>query len=191
MLPDEDETVATVRSELKDALEYAALLLDFATNIFDPDPVMPKVLPGECIALGLAMYTKLCRAYRGTIGAIELGLGEVGATNCRVLFESAAALCFVFRDVVRLKHVRHRGVEDADTFGEELSVEFRTTLFELNKRYETRRWVEDVDDLVEDPELIRPLRELVGRPDYVTELEMLVGEKWAAALNRSKHYSGV
>ena len=188
-LPEEDSLREHVRTELVAEFQLASELLDVGIRLFEKDFAISSAnVPGyDELWLCLGVVAKSCRQYRAVGGIVELGLGDVANSNCRMLFETSLAAQFLMRPEVNLR----RGKKDLPELpGYLLTTEFRAKLYLANDALSTakvlREMAKDGGLGTEDDE------ELIRRAENHAQQQCdSIGFEWTKRLKDSGSFSGL
>jgi hypothetical protein len=104
-LPAEDELSEHIRSELAAEWQLAQEVLAVGTDLLKNDLTLNTDQPptDDEVWLSLGIVSKACRQYRAIGALVDLGLGEVAMSNCRMLIETSLASLFLMMPQVQLR----------------------------------------------------------------------------------------
>src|SRR4051812_5859986 len=104
-LPDEDGLRDHIRLGLAAELRLADEILGVALGLFDGNfAIHTENVPGfDELWLALGAIAKSCQQFRAVVAIVELGLGDVANSNCRMLVETSLAAQFLMQPVAILR----------------------------------------------------------------------------------------
>ncbi len=139
-LPHEHQVRVRIRKKLGNELKVASAILDLAVGIYTSGTPIKggKGLDAFVVIVSLGLLAKACKQYRAIGELVELGIGDVADSNCRMLFETMLAVHFILRRRVVLKK---DGAKLAAIQGKPLTTKFRTSLYLAGNAISGRRTV--------------------------------------------------
>lgn len=187
-LPSEDALREYLRTELAAEFQVASELLAIGVGLFENFAIgSPDVPSFDEIGVCVGVIAKACKQYRAIVGLVELGLGDVANTNCRMLLETSLAAQFLMRDEVKLRRGKR---EVPEVPGYPLTTAFRTQLYlandALNIAKTLRGLAEDGGLGTDDDEAVVKQAER-----FAAELCNPLGTEWTERLKKSGSFSGV
>ncbi len=187
-LPCEDELREHIRTELASEFQLASELLDIGIGIFDNLLINSPNVPGyDELGVCFGTIAKACKQYRAVVLLVELGLGDVANSNCRMLIETSLAAQFLMRDEVKLRRGK-KEVPEVPSYA--LTTAFRTQLYlandALNLTKTLRGLAEDGGLGSDDDGAI-----LSKAERHAAELCGLIGPEWTNRLKGSGSFAGV
>lgn len=188
-LPEENALREHVRTELNAEFQLASELLGVGVGLFAKNfAINSESIPGyDELCLCLGVIAKSCKQYRAVGGIVELGLGDVANSNCRMLFETSLAAQFLMRPEVNLR----RGRKDVPEIpGYPLTTEFRAKLYLANDALSTAKVLRE---MAKDGGLgTENDDELVRRAEHHAQQQCdLIGADWTKRLKNSGSFSGL
>jgi hypothetical protein len=188
-LPNEDDLQKLIREDLGVELQIASDLLDVGTGIFksgdvpNPEEEVDHLEPWVC----LGIIAKACRQYRAVVALVEISLGEIAMSNCRMLAETMLAAEFLMRSSVSLR----RGAKPVpEVPGYPLTTAFRTKLYlahdAATELKTTRGMIKHGPTFPTDTD-----RVLKEAERYAKEMIDEIGPEWAERQKAAGSYSGL
>jgi hypothetical protein len=189
MLPDEAEARVKLLQLFEQEFAHMSELHDFSVGIMS-FPLRIESRPDldrSTADVGLALYVKACRQFRGIQLLCEGGLGSDAWALARNLFEATLAVCFVLEPRFTPKK---DGKRVPKVKGKPLSSRFRARLYIANLAFEKERmlgqWLKT-----------RGLRRTAKRAsrlaieERVRQAEAVIGADWTRRLKQTRSYSGL
>jgi hypothetical protein len=135
-LPGEDELRDHLRTVLAQEFQVATDLLNLGLSVFHPTTRTKPEAEMEHLELWpcLGIIAKACRQYRGIALLAEYSLGDVAASNGRMLLETMLAARFLMLPSVTLKQ---NGKPVPDIAGQPITPALRTKLYLASEASDT------------------------------------------------------